>query len=149
MGGSIQVLQEAPGLIGSATGLIMTNSHPPLGQVVRKFSGRETNLLYRIYIRKDLDNKTMCTWIIEKAEIEGSAKGADGWFKLAQANVYYDHPYDAPMDHALVIDFIETPGKPEGRVAVEMSAVSAERLISSIKTALETGEREHGLRRFS
>jgi hypothetical protein len=42
----------------------------------------------------------MCTWIIEKTEMEGSAKGPDGWFKLAQANVYYD----APIDHALVID---------------------------------------------
>ena len=94
-------------MIDSPSGLIMTNSRQPLGQVVRKFSGRETNSFYRIHIRKDLDNKTMCTWIIEKAEIEGSAKGADGWFKLAQANVYYDHPYDAPMDHALVIDFIE------------------------------------------
>ena len=41
--------------------------------------------------------------------MEGSAKGPDGWFKLAQANVYYDHPYDAPMDHALVIDFVKDP----------------------------------------
>lgn len=46
----------------------------------------------------------MCTWIIEKTEMEGSAKGPDGWFKLARANVYYDHPYDAPLDHALVIE---------------------------------------------
>jgi hypothetical protein len=60
----------------------------------------------------------MCTWIIEKAEMEGSAKGPDGWFKLAQANVYYDHPYDAPLDHALVINFVKNPEKPEGRVAV-------------------------------
>jgi hypothetical protein len=146
MGGSIQVLQEVPGVIGSAKDLAATHLRPPLGQVVRKVSWRETNSLWRIHILKDLDNKIMCTWIIEKAEMEGSAKGADGWFKLAQANVYYDHPYDAPMDHALVIDFVEDPGKPEGRVAVEMSAVSAGRLISSIKMALETGEREHGLR---
>ena len=87
----------------------------------------------------------MCTWIIEKAEMEGSAKGPDGWFKLAQANVYYDHPYDAPMDHALVIDFVKNPDRPEGRVAVEISAESARRLIVSIQTALETGEREHAL----
>ena len=77
--------------------------------------------------------------------MEGSAKGPDGWFKLAQANVYYDHPYDAPLDHALVIDFVKNPDKPEGRVAVEISAESAKRLIESIQTALETGEREHAL----
>ena len=87
----------------------------------------------------------MCTWIIEKAEMEGSAKGPDGWFKLAHANVYYDHPYDAPLDHAFVIDFVKNPDKPEGRVAVEISAESAKRLIKSIQTALETGEREHAL----
>ena len=87
----------------------------------------------------------MCTWIIEKAEMEGSAKGPDGWFKLAQANVYYDHPYDATLDHALVIDFVKNPDKPERRVAVEISAESAKRLIESIQTAQATGEREHAL----
>jgi hypothetical protein len=87
----------------------------------------------------------MCTWIIEKTEMEGSAKGPDGWFKLAQANVYYDHPYDAPMDHALGIDFVQSADKAEGRVAVELSAESAKRLIASIQSALETGEREHAL----
>ena len=87
----------------------------------------------------------MCTWIIEKTEMEGSAKGPDGWFKLAQANVYYDHPYDAPLDHALVIDFVQSDDKAEGRVAVEISAESAKRLIASIQSALDTGEREHAL----
>jgi hypothetical protein len=45
----------------------------------------------------------MCTWIIEKAEMEGSAKGLDGWFKLVPANVYYDHP--TTLHHSFVIDF--------------------------------------------
>ena len=48
----------------------------------------------------------MCSWIIENVELSGSGKGADGWFKLSQANVYYDHPFHAPLDHALIIDFV-------------------------------------------
>ncbi len=35
------------------------------------------------------------------------------------------------------------PDRPEGRVAVEKSAGSVRRLIASIQTALETGEREN------
>ena len=48
----------------------------------------------------------MCTWIVEKADIMGSGKGASGWFPLKQANVCYDHPAHAPLDHAVLIDFV-------------------------------------------
>ncbi len=85
----------------------------------------------------------MCTWIIQKAEMYGSGKGADGWFRMTQANVYYDHPYDAPLDHALMIDFVADPEKPGNRVAIEISADSARRLIKSIEVALESGEEAH------
>jgi hypothetical protein len=73
----------------------------------------------------------------------GSGKGADGWFRMNQANVYYDHPYDAPLDHALIIDFVADPTKPGNRVAVEISADSARRLIKSIEVALQTGVDGH------
>ncbi len=85
----------------------------------------------------------MCSWIVEKAEISGTGKGATGWFNLSQANVYYDHPYKAPLDHALIIDFVRDPNEPGDRVAVEMSSDSALRLIDSIKAALATGEVAH------
>ena len=85
----------------------------------------------------------MCTWIIEKAEMYGSGKGADGWFRMTQANVYFDPPYDAPLDHALIIDFVADPEKPGNRVAVEISADSARRLMKSIEIALESGKEAH------
>ena len=85
----------------------------------------------------------MCTWIIEKAEMYGSGKGAEGWFRMTQANVYFDHPYDAPLDHALIIDFVADPEKPGIRVAVEMSADSARRLMKSIGVALESCKEAH------
>ena len=44
--------------------------------------------------------------IVEKVKIDGSGKGTNGWFKLEQANISYDHPFDAPFEHALNIDFV-------------------------------------------
>ena len=38
----------------------------------------------------------MCTYLIEKIEVAGSGKGADGWFGLTEATVYFDHPVHAP-----------------------------------------------------
>jgi hypothetical protein len=85
----------------------------------------------------------MCTYIVEKAALVGSAKGANGWMKIDTANVYYDHPYHAPLDHALSIDFVNAAeGAPE-RVAVELSAESARALVERILAALASGEREH------
>ena len=78
----------------------------------------------------------MCTYIIEKAAITGSGKGPQGWFSLNQANVYYDHPVHAPMDHALTIDFVNEAKGPGARVAVELSPESARQLIEKIQAAL-------------
>ncbi|MDA0351730.1 MAG: DUF6295 family protein [Chloroflexi bacterium] len=88
----------------------------------------------------------MCTWIVERTPVDGSAKGPNGWFELNQANVYYDHPYHAPLDHALIIDFVETPDQVGNRVAVELSEAAARRLVASILAALESGEEGHPTR---
>lgn len=85
----------------------------------------------------------MCSYIVEKARVTGSAKGANGWMRVDTANVYYDHPYHAPLDHALAIDFIcEADGGRE-RVAVEISRESALELMEKIKAALASGDQAH------
>jgi hypothetical protein len=85
----------------------------------------------------------MCSYIVEKARLVGSAKGPSGWMRVDTANVYYDHPYHAPLDHALGIDFVcEAEGGRE-RVAVELSRESALALIESIKAALASGDMAH------
>jgi hypothetical protein len=85
----------------------------------------------------------MCSYIIEKTAVSGSAKGANGWMRIDTANVYFDHPYHAPLDHALAIDFVcEADGGRE-RVAVELSAESARALVNNILAALATGEAAH------
>lgn len=85
----------------------------------------------------------MCTWINERADLVGSAKGAQGWFRVNRANVGYDHPVDAPLDHALLIDFVNADQGPSARVAVELSGESARGLMRAIQAALESGEATH------
>ena len=85
----------------------------------------------------------MCTMIVEKAQISGSGKGTKGWFKLSQVNVSYDHPFHAPLDHALNIDFVNEGDGPGARVAVELDAESARRLVRSIEAALDQGKEYH------
>ncbi|HEY6254914.1 MAG TPA: DUF6295 family protein [Xanthobacteraceae bacterium] len=86
----------------------------------------------------------MCSYIVRKAALTGSAKGPKGWMRIDTANVYFDHPYHAPLDHALGIDFINAADGGRERVAVELSAESARELVSQILAALESGEAEHG-----
>jgi hypothetical protein len=87
----------------------------------------------------------MCSYITEKAEIFGSAKGANGWFAVDTANVYYDHPYHAPLGHSLNIDFVSEADGAFQRVAIEISADSALQLIEKIKAALDEGAKNHTL----
>ncbi len=85
----------------------------------------------------------MCSYITEKAEIFGSAKGPQGWFHVDTANVYFDHPYHAPLDHSLNIDFVNEADGAQTRVAIEISAESARELVAKIVAALESGDEAH------
>ncbi len=79
----------------------------------------------------------MCTMIVEQVGIEGSGKGADGWFALRQANISYDHPFNAPLEHALNIDFVDEAQGPGARVAVELSVEAARKLVATIEAVLQ------------
>lgn len=85
----------------------------------------------------------MCTMIVEKTGIEGSGKGTGGWFSVNQVNVSYDHPFHAPYDHALSLDFVNESKGLEARVAVELSPESAKKLVDSILSALEQGKEQN------
>lgn len=84
----------------------------------------------------------MCTMIVEQVKIEGSGKGAGGWFNLEQANVSFDHPFNAPLEHALNIDFVNVSQGPSARVAVELSESAARALVKTILAVLEKAEAE-------
>jgi len=87
----------------------------------------------------------MCTMIVTQVNIEGSGKGANGWFKLREANVSYDHPFEAPMEHALNIDFVNEALGPGARVAVELSVEAARALMGAMTAVLERAEAGHYL----
>jgi len=78
----------------------------------------------------------MCTMIAQQVKIDGSGKGTSGWFKLHEANVSYDHPFDAPFEHALNIDFVNEAQGPGARVAVELSVEAARTLVETIQAVL-------------
>lgn len=82
----------------------------------------------------------MCTMIVKKVKVDGSGKGRDGWFQLEQANVSYDHPFNAPYEHALNIDFVNESQGPSARVAVELSEQGARELVRTILAVLERAE---------
>ena len=82
----------------------------------------------------------MCTMIAKQVEIEGSGKGTKGWFTVRQSNVSYDHPFNAPLEHALNIDFVNEAQGPGARVAVELTEASARTLVEAILAVLNQAE---------
>jgi hypothetical protein len=82
----------------------------------------------------------MCTMITQKVKVDGSGKGQQGWFQLQQANVSYDHPFDAPFEHSLNIDFVNEAHGPSARVAVELSHAAARELVRTILSVLDEAE---------
>ena len=82
----------------------------------------------------------MCTMIAKQVKIDGSGKGAKGWFSVRQANISYDHPFNLPSEHALNIDFVDESQGPGARVAVELSAESARSLVDTILEVLSRAE---------
>jgi hypothetical protein len=78
----------------------------------------------------------MCTYLTEKIAIEGSGKGANGWFGLSHATVYVDHPVHARFAHTVNIDFLNPSQGPSSRVAVELTEEDALALVAAIQGAL-------------
>ena len=87
----------------------------------------------------------MCTNITIRTDVEGSAKGPQGWLAVDTAHVSFDHPFHAQLEHSLNIDFVNERAGSVARVAVELSASSARALVENIVCALELGEAEVGV----
>ncbi len=82
----------------------------------------------------------MCTMIAQQVKIDGCGKGVSGWFALKEADVSYDHPFSAPFEHALNIDFVNEAQGPGARVAVELSVEAARALMETIQAVLNRAE---------
>jgi hypothetical protein len=70
----------------------------------------------------------MCTTIGSSAAIAGSGRGSQGWFRFDRVWLSYDHPFHAPVEHAVSIDFVGGSSPGGDRVAVELTRESARQL---------------------
>jgi hypothetical protein len=79
----------------------------------------------------------VCTYQTATLPVSGSGKGAEGWFPVTQASVYFDHPVHAPAEHTLNVDLMN-PGRGAGaRVALELDAHAARDLAEAILAMLD------------
>ena len=79
----------------------------------------------------------MCTYQTTTIAVTGSGKGADGWFALTDATVYFDHPVHAAADHTLNVDLHNPARGPGFRVALELDPASARDLATAILQSLD------------
>ena len=81
----------------------------------------------------------MCSYVTVSVPVEGSAKGPNGsWFRVTDANVYFDHPVHAMAEHTLNIDVAAPERGPAARVALELTEDAARTLVAAIQQALAT-----------
>jgi uncharacterized protein DUF6295 len=80
----------------------------------------------------------MCTYLTEKIGVDGSGKGANGWFTVTEATVYVDHPVHAPYGHTVNIDMLNPALGPAARVALELTEETAVALADAIHRALDS-----------
>jgi hypothetical protein len=82
----------------------------------------------------------MCTMIAQQVKITGSGKAGADWFRVDTASVSYDHPFDMPLEYTLNLDFTNAAGGLGVRVAVELDAASASRLVEVIQQVMKQAE---------
>ena len=85
----------------------------------------------------------MCTNIAMSTDVAGSGKGPQGWYPVVKAVVSYDHPFHAPLDHAINIDFVDDTNGLSGRASVELTIEGARQLARTILSAVEQAEQLH------
>lgn len=78
----------------------------------------------------------MCTYLTEKIAVDGSAKGARGWFSASEAIVYVDHPVHAQYGHTVNIDVLNPALGPSARAALELTEETALALADAIHQAI-------------
>ncbi|MGA2835308.1 MAG: DUF6295 family protein [Acidimicrobiales bacterium] len=80
----------------------------------------------------------MCTYRTSTLTVQGSGKGADGWFPVTDASVYFDHPVHAPAEHTVNVDLRNPSRGAAARVAVELDPASARALALAILDMLDS-----------
>ena len=80
----------------------------------------------------------MCTYLTEEIPVDGSGKGAQGWFAANKAIIYIDHPVHAPYGHTVNIDVLNPQLGASARVALELTEQTALALAEAIQRAIQS-----------
>lgn len=80
----------------------------------------------------------MCTYLTEQIPVDGSAKGARGWFAASKATIYVDHSVHAEYGHTVNIDVLNPQLGPSARVALELTEETARALAEAIQRAIRS-----------
>jgi hypothetical protein len=80
----------------------------------------------------------VCTYLTEKASVDGSGKGARSWFGACEAIIYIDHPVHAPYGHTVNIDVLNPELGPSARVALELTEETALALADAIQRTIRS-----------
>jgi len=80
----------------------------------------------------------VCTYLTEEIPVDGSGKGARGWFGASKALVYVDHPVHAQYGHTVNIDVLNPQLEPSARVALELTEETALALAEAIQRAIRS-----------
>ena len=83
----------------------------------------------------------MCTNIVAKTAVTGSAKNGDGWARIDEAIVGYDHATHAWVEHTLRLDFWDTRRPDADHVAVELDLASGRELLRRLQEVIGAAER--------
>ena len=80
----------------------------------------------------------MCTYQTETLEVSGSANGAEGWFPVSRATVYFDHPVHSKAEHTLNVDLLNPSRGGSAWVAIELDPNAAHALAVAILATLDS-----------
>jgi hypothetical protein len=80
----------------------------------------------------------VCTYLTQEISVDGSGKGARGWFGASKAIVSVDHPVHAQYGHTVNIDVLNPQLGPSARVALELTEQTALALAEAIQHAIRT-----------
>lgn len=81
---------------------------------------------------------------VKRVTLTGAGKTSQGWFTLADAQVYHDHFIKARVEEGLVIDLLNESDQNPVHVCLELDASSARELAKAILDTVESLEQKRG-----
>jgi len=82
----------------------------------------------------------MCTNIATKTKITGSAKSGEGWNRVDEATIGYDHATHTWVEHTVRLDFWDSRRPDADHIAVELDLASGRALLQRLEEVLDAAE---------